>query len=76
MDNIIMYEVREEIHNEIEKTWSYHLYPVGGNGMWMWNKKVERLEVSLVSLGKEFGRFWEGDDIVSWSIISKWSRPK
>lgn len=74
-EGVRIYEVREEIHNELDNTWSYHLYP-NDRGDWLWNKKVDYVDISLLSLGKEFGRFWDDEEIESWSIITKWYRPK
>lgn len=75
VENCIMYEVREEIEDKIENIWSYHLYPISKeSGRLIWDTKTERIEVQLITFGREFGRFWEKDEVSSWSIVVKWSR--
>lgn len=74
LENIVEYKVIEEIH--LGDIWTYHFCPVeDGLAHMDWNQKVERLEVQLVSMGDEMGRFWESDDIISWSLTASWKRP-
>jgi hypothetical protein len=70
----VEYKVVEEI--SLGDSWTYHLSPVSLDDSTLdWNQKVENLEVKLVSMGDEMGRFWESEDILSWSLTVKWKRP-
>ncbi len=69
-NNVHLFEVLEEV-NESSK-WTYYFKSAKQNALWNWSKKTERLHVSLIPLG--IGRFWENDDILSWSIIVEWER--
>lgn len=74
LEKVIVYEVKEEVHNTLTNTWQYHFEPEDMDG-WVWNQKNDRVEVNLVPFGNEFGRFWDKEEVISWSIITKWQRP-
>lgn len=75
-DNVVQYVVKEEQidTNQNSTTWRYRLEPSLSTCL-DWNRKTDRVDISLISLGEEFGRFLDEEEVVSWSIIIKWYRP-
>jgi hypothetical protein len=76
MDMVMEYVVKDEYHNEEQNAWLYRMEPSVKGSMWDWNHKTDRLDMSLSSLGGSMGRLLDNEDVISWSIIVKWYRPK